>query len=384
MSTARWLSAGVAGAAAAYLLDPTSGRHRRAVLRNAVDRATSAGPRRLEGALHDLEHRVHGFFSRTRGAKADRDLDDATIVERVRSRLGRVTGSIHAIGVASKGGVVELTGHVLEDEVQTVLRTARATRGVRQVVDELERRKRETAASALARTPPIARRRPGYWTPGTRLALGTSSAAMALWALYRGGVVGAALVPIGVGGLVRSASNRSIGELTGFGRPSRGVDIRKTFTIHAPVEDVFRLLTDFESYPRFLRHVESVERVDENRWRFTLVGLVGERARFDGVLLETIPNALVSWTTAEDSELDITGSVRFERKGASETRVTVRMTYRPAAGLLGHELASVFHADAKHEMGEDVLRMQSLLEHGKASGREGRVVLEDLAPGTSR
>lgn len=384
MSTAKWLGVGAAGVAAAYFLDPSSGARRRSRVHGAFDRASHSSRRRAVGALHDLEHRVHGFSSRTRPSTAERDVDDATIVERVRSRLGRVTGSIHGIRVSSDHGVVELTGRVLEEEAGRVLRTARATRGVREIVDALARHGRDTAASALARTPPIARRRPGYWAPGTRLAVGTSSALVALLGLYRRGVVGAALASIGVAGLVRSASNRSLGELTALRRPSRGIAIEKTFTIHAPVADVFRSLTDFEHFPRFSRHVESVERVDENRWRFTLVGLAGARARFDGVILETIPDELISWTTAEESEVDMTGSARFERRRPNETRVTVHLSYRPAAGFLPHEIASLFHADARHAIDEDIVRMHSLLEQGKASGREGQVALEDLATGPGR
>ena len=286
----------------------------------------------------------------------------------MRSRLGRVSGSIHAIEVTSHRGVVELKGRVLEDEVGAVLHTARSTRGVRQVVDALERRPRETAASALARTPSIARRRRAYWTPATRLAVATSSAAAAVWGLYRGGAAGAALASLGAAGLVRSATNRSIGELTGLGRPSRAIDLKKTITIRAPAEDVFRVLTDFESYPRFMRHVRSVERVDENRWRVTLAGLAGRTIAYDAVLLQTIRNEHFSWTNAEPAPLEIGGSVRLEPLGPNRTRVTIHVSYAPARALLGHEIAAFFHAGAKRELDDDVLRLQSRLEHGRVHG----------------
>lgn len=378
MRTANWLSAGALGAAAAYFFDPNSGKRRRALLIDAIEHARHEGPRRLIGAFNDLEHRAHGTLSRARAVATAGEADDQTIVARVRSRLGRVSGSIHGICATSNHGVVELTGHVLEDEVGSVLHTARSTRGVRRVVNSLETRSRDTAASALTRTPAIARRQPGYWTPGKRLAIATSAAIAAVWGLFRGGATGLALVSVGTAGLARSASNRSIRELTGIGGPSREIHLRKTLTIHAPVEDVFRVLTDFESYPRFLRHVESVQRLDENRWHVVLAGILGRKVEFDGVVLQTVPNELISWTSAENAQVELTGSARFERMGPNETRVTIRTSYRPATALLRHEIAAVFHAGAKHELDEDMLRLQSLIEQGKATGRERQVAIEEL------
>jgi uncharacterized membrane protein len=365
------------GLSAAYFFDPISGNRRRARLGDTIDHARRAGRRELTGALNDLEHRAHGMVSRARTAATEREVDDDTLVARVRSRLGRVSTSIRDIGVTCRGGVVELTGAVMEDEIRTVLHTARSTHGVRDVVDGLERRKRDVARSGLAGTVAIMGRRPGHWSRAKRLAVGTTGAASTLWGLERGGIVGSVLVSLGAAALVRSATDRSIGELTGMTRPTRGIDLQKTINIHAPAEDVYRVLTDFESYPRFTRHVQSVERTDDNRWRVVLTGL-GRKLELDGVLLEKIPNQFLSWTSAENSPLELTGSMRLERIAADATRLTVRLSYRPTAALLRHEIAAMFHADAKHELDQDVLRLQSLLEQGKATGRDGQISLEEL------
>jgi uncharacterized membrane protein len=279
--------------------------------------------------------------------------------------------------VSCRGGVVELSGHVSEDEIRTVLHTVRSTHGVRDVKSTLERHKREAAGVGPQRLEVIARGRPGHWSRAKRLAVATSGAASTLWGLERGGIMGSVLVSLGVAALVRSATDRSIGELTGITRATRGIDLQKTITIHAPAEDIYRVLTDFETYPRFTRHVWNVERTDDNRWHIVLAGL-GRKVEFDGVILEKIPNQFLSWTSAENAPIELTGSMRLERTSPETTRVTVRLSYRPTAALLGHEIAAMFHADAKHELDQDVLRLQSLLEQGKATGREGQVSLEEL------
>jgi hypothetical protein len=43
------------------------------------------------------------------------------------------------------------------------------------------------------------------------------------------------------------------------------------------------------------------------------------------------------------------------------------MSYNPIAGAIGHAVASLFGADPKQAMDEDLVRMKSLLETGKAS-----------------
>lgn len=380
MSIASLLGAGAAGATMAYLLDPRSGRRRRALLRDRAGHATRAATDAIVCAGADLEHRAHGLVARTRSAVGARggDADDATVVARVRSRLGRVAASVHAICVDSRDGVVELTGHVLEDEARTVLRTVRATRGVRAVSDRLERSTLETGPPALRRTPAAARRRPGFWQPATRLAVGAPAAAALLAGLRRGGIGGAALALLGAAGVLRSATNRGLAELVGAQRPSRGLDVQKTIAIRAPVDEVYRFFTAFENFPRYMRSVEHVERVDENRWRFRIHGPAGARVELDGLVMQAIPNELLAWTSAEGAPLETTGSARFEEIAEDATRVTIRMTYRPPAGLVGHGVAWLLRADPKHELDEDMLRLQSLLEHGKATGHDGPVTLREL------
>src|SRR5690349_3000177 len=114
MSITTFLSASAAGGAAAYLLDPQTGRRRRARLRDAIVHARHLAVDAVVRGGSDLEHRAHGALSRAHTARTalsePEELDDNVLVARVRSRLGRVSGSVHSICVASHDGVVELTG----------------------------------------------------------------------------------------------------------------------------------------------------------------------------------------------------------------------------------------------------------------------------------
>jgi hypothetical protein len=53
------------------------------------------------------------------------------------------------------------------------------------------------------------------------------------------------------------------------------------------------------------------------------------------------------------------------------------MSYNPPAGAIGHAIATLFGADPKRAMDEDMLRLKSLLEEGKTRADGEPVRLED-------
>jgi uncharacterized membrane protein len=59
------------------------------------------------------------------------------------------------------------------------------------------------------------------------------------------------------------------------------------------------------------------------------------------------------------------------------------MSYNPPAGAIGHVIASLFGSDPKHAMDEDIVRLKSLLEEGKASVSGRTITLEELEPASA-
>ncbi len=77
---------------------------------------------------------------------------------------------------------------------------------------------------------------------------------------------------------------------------------------------------------------------------------------------------VLAWKSTPGSIIENAGIVRFDpdREG---TRVAIRLSYNPTAGQLGHIVASLFGADPKREIDQDLVRMKSLIEQGKTSVR---------------
>lgn len=121
------------GAALMYFFDPQRGTKRRTLVR---DKATSSAHKVSElmsKTNRDLRNRAYGIFAEAKGLLKHEDVSDEVLVDRVRSKLGRVCSTIHSLKVNAHDGVVRLEGRVPPDELEQILRSARFVRGVKEV-----------------------------------------------------------------------------------------------------------------------------------------------------------------------------------------------------------------------------------------------------------
>lgn len=137
-SPALVIGAAAAGAAVMYLLDPVRGRGRRAVLKDKAAHLCREMVEDTEGARNDIVNRALGLLAAARSRLQSRPVDDAVLVERVRSRLGRLVSHPHAVVVAADRGVVTLTGSIPRTEIRRLMHVAAHIPGVAQVVNHLE------------------------------------------------------------------------------------------------------------------------------------------------------------------------------------------------------------------------------------------------------
>jgi uncharacterized membrane protein len=144
-------------------------------------------------------------------------------------------------------------------------------------------------------------------------------------------------------------------------RSAGRIEIRHSIDIDAPVERVFEFWSRFENLPQFMSHVREVRSLGGGRTHWVVSGPAGTPIEWEAVTTRFEANRMLGWRTVEGALVEHTGSVRFSRHG-SRTRLHVTMSYRPLGGVLGHGLASLFGADPKSVMVEDLARFKSLME----------------------
>lgn len=135
-----YLLVGLAGGALmAFFFDPQKGRRRRALLRDQWVELRNDTLWYTGKQMRNLNNHVQGWIARVANFfKPEEIPDDETLVQRVRSVMGRKVRHPHSIEVIAENGRVTLRGLILADEVQEVFDCVRRVRGVTHVKNELE------------------------------------------------------------------------------------------------------------------------------------------------------------------------------------------------------------------------------------------------------
>jgi len=363
------------GAALVYFWDPRRGRARRARLRGFWDHLRAKERHFLTRAAHDAKSRAHGVVERARHPPVT-DVGDEVLEARVRSQLGRALARVGAIAVTVRDREVWVRGVALASEAAGILKLVQSVPGVLEVHDELERH--DTAdIPALQRALPA---RTGMWPPSIQLGAIAGGAVMATWGLLaKRGVTGALLATAGSALALRGGLNLRIGELVDYAAARRGIEVTKTLTVRASIERVFGLWRHVENFPRFMQHVQDVviDEQDRNRSHWKVDGPAGRAIEFDSMITHVAHLREIGWRTVPGQRIEHAGIVRFE-PDLEGTRVTIRMTYRPPGGMIGHAIAHVLGWDPKARLDDDMVRMKALLEQGRTRTHGGRVAMKDV------
>jgi uncharacterized membrane protein len=371
----------VVGAGAMYLLDPDRGARRRSLLWDQGVHVSHKLGDGLASTARDARNRTAGAAAELRSRFRADETDDEVLHERVRSAIGRAVSHPSAITVLVSDGQVTLTGPVLADEVDDLIERVKGVRGVKEVRNELEIHPSADGVPALQGAGRPREQRPELlqdnWAPATRLFMGTLGGILALQGARAKGPARKALSLIGLGLVTRAATNLPPRQLVRLGAGRRAIEVQKTIRVAAPIDRVWELWSNFENFPQFMSHLREVRKIDEGRSHWVAVGPAGVPVEWDAIVTDWVPNQLIGWKSVEGSTVETAGRVRFLPTPEGETEIDVQMSYNPPAGAIGHAIATLFGADPKRAMDEDMLRLKSLLEEGKTRADGEPVRLED-------
>jgi uncharacterized membrane protein len=378
----------ILGAGTMYLLDPERGRRRRRRVRDQVVHGMHRAEDAAGTSSRDLANRARGLVAQVRGRVRSQPVEDAVLEARVRSRLGRIVSNAGAITVAADHGMITLRGPVLEKELAFLLSGVAGVRGVEEVRNRLETHARAGDVPGLQGQGTS----PGTgiellqenWAPGPRLLAGLAGGLLLGGGVMRGGISGTTLGLAGGAVLARSMTNLGLAKLVGLSPARRGIDIRKTVNLDAPVEEVFAFWSDFQNFPRFMSHLRKVTRVTDEISHWEARGPANLPVRWDAEIVAMTPNRHIAWRSVDGSPVRNAGSVHFGPSERGGCRVDIRMSYNPPAGALGHAVAALFGMDPKHAMDDDLVRLKSLLEYGKTTADGETVTRAEVDPGSGR
>ncbi len=126
--------------------------------------------------------------------------------------------------------------------------------------------------------------------------------------------------------------------------------ISDTIDVNVPVSTAYMHWVHYEDFPKFMKGVEEVRRLDEKRvhWR---AKVAGKKEEWDAEITEDLPDRRIAWRSLSGTKND--GMVEFEAISDGSTRVHVTMDYEPkgliekAGDLVGMDKQRL-HGDLKH------------------------------------
>jgi len=331
----------------------------------------------VSAIAHDMPNGARGLMADVMAGVRGGTPPDRVLEERVRSRIGHVVSHPGSIEVCAHGGRVTLAGPILAAEVDDLVNEVSEVRGVIEIVDDLDIDEEPDNVLGLQGegSTPVGGDRP-LSTPA-RLGLIVTGGWLARQGSKQHGMVRLGLSGVGLGLLVRGLTNRRWSRVLSRGRT--GIVIQKTITVYAPLDAVFAFWSRFENFPRFMSHVREVTDLGQGRSHWVVSGPAGIPVEWDAELTQFAPGELLQWETLPGSSIEHTGIVRFEPTENGGTRIDIKMSYNPPAGVIGHGVAALLGEDPKGVMDDDLVRFKSLLETGQTKGRDERVTLEELS-----
>jgi uncharacterized membrane protein len=144
------------------------------------------------------------------------------------------------------------------------------------------------------------------------------------------------------------------------------IQIRQSFVVNLSREETYAFWRRVEEFPRFMRHLGSVEPIDATRSRWVIDGPAGRTMTWETEIVEDDPGSRLAWRTVGRSDVLHDGRVEFDDATANRgTVVSVQLTYRAPARRGRSALERVFRNDPETQIRGDLRRFQKLVESGE-------------------
>lgn len=178
-------------------------------------------------------------------------------------------------------------------------------------------------------------------------------------AIFRTGL-GAAMVIRGAAGNcpVYSAMNVD-------GTKNTTVNVRTTFVVNRPRNEVYAAWRNLGTLPRFMKHLANVTEISNTRshWEAKIPEGSPVSISWDAEIVKDEPGTLLSWRSLPGSTIDNAGKVEFrDALGHQGTEIRVTIIYRPPAGNIGTGVAKLVNPVFKKIIKTDVLNFKQYIE----------------------
>lgn len=148
---------------------------------------------------------------------------------------------------------------------------------------------------------------------------------------------------------------------------------RSSILVNCSPSEAYQFWRKFENLPQFMRHIESVNIIDQNRSEWQAIGPLGKRIHWTAEIVRDKENEVIAWNSLPESDISVDGIVKFSpAAGNRGTVITAIVVYTPPAGAAGRALAKLLGKDPSFLMRQDLRRLKALIETGEIPTTDGQ------------
>jgi len=142
--------------------------------------------------------------------------------------------------------------------------------------------------------------------------------------------------------------------------------VEKDVTVNAPIDKVYTMWTDFENFPSFMQHVQSVKKTGDRELHW--VAKIGPvKKEWDAEIQGLVKDRTVTWCSK--SGADNAGAVTLSQRG-NLTEMHVVIDYEPT---LIEAIGTSVTGTMDRSVDEDLERFKRLAEGHDPNRAEGEV-----------
>jgi len=221
-----------------------------------------------------------------------------------------------------------------------------------------------------------------------RVASAVAGGALVAYGLKRGGMLGVTISALGGGLLLRGTTGHSVvydavglntNDLSAtslFGKTPKAltgtVRVKRAVTVNRSPADIYQYWRNFENLPTFMKHLESVTSVGENKTRWKAKAPLGATVEWDAELTSDIENQRIGWRSLEGADIPNSGTVELRPTRERGTEVIVTLMYEAPGGKVGEWAAWALGEEPSLQIADDLGRFKSLMETGLILTTEGQ------------
>lgn len=158
------------------------------------------------------------------------------------------------------------------------------------------------------------------------------------------------------------------------GSKSHAINMRTTFTVNKPRNEVYAAWRNLGTLPRFMKHLKNVVETSNTRshWEARIPENSPVSLSWDAEIVKDEPGTFLSWRSLPGSSIQNAGKVEFrDFLGHQGTELKVIISYHPPAGNIGSGVAKLINPLFRNVVKDDVLNFKQYIEFHNPVPAEG-------------